>query len=183
MCGTAASIQPGAIMNHMTHHLDPRFEAETAPIALERIPTPFVWTPSRPTRIRVALVGGGTWGEPSTIRTLRASGHRVTAYASARVLVDQWQRQPQPFEVIVLDCGAEAHAILPALELLRAQIGGIAIVLISNDDPNVLAEVRRLSVEEVLERPVHPVALRAALASALLPRLEKLGVQGDTWNI
>jgi CheY-like chemotaxis protein len=170
-------------MNDLTQHLDQRFETETAPIALERIPTPFVWTPSGPSRIRVALVGGGKWGESSTIRALRASGHRVTAYASARLLVDQWPRQPQPLDVIVLDCGAQTDAILPALELLRAETCGLAIVLISDDDPNVIAGARRLSVEEVLERPVHPVALRAALAAAISSRSDELGAYGDTWRL
>lgn len=167
-------------MNDMTHNLDPRFNAEAQPIALERIPTPFVWTPSRPSRIRVAVVGAGTWGESSTLKTLRASGHRVRAYAAAGALVYQWQFQPQSVDVIVLDCGAETDAILPALELLRDQIGEIAIVLICNDDPNVIAEARRFSVEQVLERPVHPIALLAALTAAALPRLDELGAQGDT---
>ncbi len=170
-------------MNDRTHSPDQGFDAKEPAIPLQRIPTPFVWAPRRPTNTRVALVGGGSCAESSTMRALRASGHRVTAYASASVLVDQWQRKPQPLDVIVLDCGAQTHAILPALELLRAQIGGLSIVLISEDDPTVLTEARRLAVEEVLERPVHLVALRAALAAASFPRLDELGAHGDTWKL
>ncbi len=166
-------------MNDLTHEREPQFDNDTLRISLERIPTPFVWTPSRPTRIRIALVGGGTCREPSTVRVLRGCGYWVTVFASARVMAIQWQRQPQPLDVIVLDCGMEKRAILPALELLRGQVGGLPMVLISDDDPSVIAEARRFSVEEVLERPVHPVALRAALAAALLPDWMS-SVDGDT---
>lgn len=142
-------------MNDMTRRLYQLFDSEPAPRALER---------RRTARLRVALAGAGTCGESSTTKALRASRHWVTTYASAGALAYQLRDQPPSLDVIVLDCGADTDAIVPALELLRGQDDPLAIVLISDDDPVVLAQARRLSVKEVLKRPVRPVALLAAVA-------------------
>lgn len=156
-------------MNQMTHNLDLQFNAEPLPAAHEGIPTPFVRTPSEPNCLRVALAGAGTRRESSMTRTLRARGHGVTVYASAGALLYQLRNHPPSLDVIVLDCGRETDAVVPSLELLRAHDDALAIVLIFDGDPSVLAAARRLSVEQVLERPVHSVALHAALAASSLP--------------
>jgi CheY-like chemotaxis protein len=166
-------------MNGMTQRLLQRFDLGPRP--LEPIPTPFAWKPGRPTPLRVAVAGAGTCGTSSTLRSLRASEHRITTYASAGALEFQLRGQRQPFDVIVLDCGAETDSILPALELLQDAIDVPPIVLISDDDPKVLAQARQLSVDKVLERPVQPVALLAALVDVSLLRLDEYCVEGDAF--
>lgn len=148
----------------------------TPRIRLERIPSPFVWTPREPIDMHVAVVGGSMEQRADTAIVLRSSGHHVTPYASADVFVQcsrqrdrpvRRQLQPHAVDVVVLH-GAPIAAIV-ALELLRAHAAAIPIVLITDDDADVLAEAKRLCVEEVLVPPVHPVALRAAVAAVVLP--------------
>jgi DNA-binding response OmpR family regulator len=154
-------------MNDLNQRLDP--PQHRTPLRLERIPSPFVWSPSRPANVRVAVVGGDLVRAAGTTQTLLSSGHLVTLYPCLDTLLGKLRRHPRRFSLVVLEGSRGANVIVPALERLRAQGAALAIVLIADDDPRVLVGARRLGVQEVLAPPVHPVALRAAIVAALCP--------------
>ena len=162
-------------MNHSTFEIDPTHR-EVDRRRLVRIPSPFVWTPSEPGYMQIAVVGGTLEQRVHAAMVLRSSGHRVAPQPTADRLVQQLrtrrrveQRSLQPYalDVVVLHASRDPSATIAALELLRAHAGSIPIVLVADDDAEVLAEAERLCIEGVLAPPVHPVALRAAVAAAV----------------
>lgn len=54
-------------------------------------------------------------------------------------------------DVVVLHGSGEPAAVIEALELLRADAGAISIVLVADDDAEVLAEAKRLCIEDLGE--------------------------------
>jgi AmiR/NasT family two-component response regulator len=155
-------------MDHLKRGTHDGRDPDRAPMQLERIPSPFVWVPARPAAARVAVVGGLHSQRAGSSKVLRASGQRVTPYAAADGLLEQLQRQTLAVDVVVLHEGSDSSSTIGALERLRAHCGALGIVLIANDAAEVLAEAKRLRVEEILVPPVHPVALRAAVAAAAM---------------
>ncbi len=174
-------------MDDSSFEIGPTYE-NAVRIRLERIPSPFVWTPREPVDLQVAVVGGTLKQRADSAMALRASGHRVTPYASAETLVQrsrshgrpgQHHVQPHPLDVVVLHGSGEPSAVTAALELLRSHDGAIPIVLVADDDAEVLSEAKRLCVEEVLAPPVHPVALRAAVAAAIFLPLDGVVIHSE----
>jgi CheY-like chemotaxis protein len=159
-----------------------------ARIRLERIGSPFVWEPREPVDMRVAVVGGSLEQREDTVTALRSSGHGVVPYATADGLVHRLRSgdrsgqrylPPRALDVVVLHGSGDPALVIAALELLRAHAATIPIVLVADDDAEVLANAKRLCIEEVLSPPVHPVALRAAIAAAVFLPVDELVIDSE----